>query len=116
MVSFVRSLASTLTQAHDADGVGRPDAALFLDHFDSNMPGYGELRGEVESLITENEVGSSIEILTDNGTDQKRVLELDWILEIPDQQPRRKLVSCTIARKKKEWKITGFNPIDFFKN
>jgi hypothetical protein len=116
VVLFVRSLASTLTQAHDADGVDRPDAMLFLDHFDPNMPGYAELRDDVESLITEDEVGSSIEILTDNGTHGKRVLELDWILEIPDQQPRRKLVTCTIERKKKDWKITGFNPIDFFKN
>ena len=115
VVSFVRSLAAALANAHDADGQGRNDAGPFLDHFDNSMPGYAALRDEVEALVTRAEVGSSIEILSDRGDEHKRALELDWILEIEDQTPRRKIVKCTIEREKKEWKITALEPVDFFK-
>lgn len=115
VVSFLRSVGSALSQAHDADGLGRPDAAPFLDKFDPNMPQYAALRDEIETLVTRAEVGSSVEILTDEGSDRKRDLQLDWILEIQDQRPRRQVIRCTIEREKKEWKITALNPVEFFK-
>lgn len=115
VVLFFRSLGSTLAQAHDADGLGHPDASPFLDKFDANMPGFADLRGDVETLVTRYEVGASIELLTDEGDDHKRSLQLDWIMEVPDQPTRRKLVKCTIEREKKDWKITHFEPIDLFR-
>jgi hypothetical protein len=114
VVLFVRSLASTLAQAHDADGLGRADAGPFLDHFDPKMPGFSTLRDEIESLVTRAEVGSSVEILSDEGDSSKRTLKLDWILEIQDQRPRRQLITCTIERQKKDWKITAIEPLTFF--
>ena len=79
------------------------------------MVGYATLRDEIESLLSAAEVGSAIEIVTDEGDDQKRTLELDWVLEITDQQPKRAILKCTIARQGKKWKITALDPIEFFK-
>jgi len=116
VVSFIRSVGSALAQAHDADGLGRPDASPFLDKFDPNMPGYSTLRDEIETLVTRAAVGASIEILMDQGDDHRRSLQLDWILEIQDERPRRQVIKCTIERRNKDWKITSFEPIDFFKD
>lgn len=115
VVTFFRTVAATLAEAHDSDGNGRPDARPFLENFDPNMPGYSQLRDEIETLVTAAEVGSSVEILSDAGDENKRVLQLDWILEIQDRPTRRQIVRCTIAREKKEWKITALEPVDFFK-
>lgn len=115
VVLFFRSVGSSLAEAHDADGLGHPDASVFLSKFDPNMPGYSEVRDDIESLVTEYQVGASIELLTDEGDANQRVLQLDWILEVPDHAPRRKLVKCTIEREKKDWKITRFEPLDLFK-
>jgi hypothetical protein len=115
VIYFLRSATQALADAHREDERRRSDAAPFLDHFDDAMPGYAELRDEVETLIARAEVGSVIEIVTDEGDDQKRTMELDWVLEIKDQRPRRKILKCTIEKRKKQWKITALEPIEFFK-
>ncbi|MGD1092011.1 MAG: hypothetical protein ABSB35_08455 [Bryobacteraceae bacterium] len=106
VVEFFRDVAGDLAQNNPSE---------FLDHFDRNMVGYATLRDEIESLLSAAEVGSAIEIVTDEGDDQKRTLELDWVLEITDQQPKRAILKCTIARQGKKWKITALDPIEFFK-
>lgn len=86
-----------------------------MDRFDPSMPRYAELRNNVEALVTRAEVGSAIEIVTDSGDEHRRELQLDWLLEIQDQQPRRKIVKCTIEKRGKDWKFTSIDPVDFFK-
>jgi hypothetical protein len=115
VVQFLRSAAQALASAHGGDLRAKNDAGPFLEHFDSGMPRYAELRDEVETLVERAEVGSAIEIVTDEGDDSKRKLELDWVLEVQDQRPRRAILKCTVEKKKKAWKITGLEPIEFFK-
>ena len=115
VVDFLHSTAAALASAHDPQSTGRPDARPFLEQFDPAMPGFAELRAEVEELVSRAEVGAAIEVASDEGDDNKRVLQLDWVLEIEDQRPRRKIVKCTIERMHKVWKITALDPIDFFK-
>lgn len=110
MVTFVRTTAAALAEAHDDH-----NARQFLDRFDSAMPGFATLRDEVEELVARAEVGSAIEIATETGDENRRVLELDWVLEIQDKPPRRKVVQCTVEKRGKDWKITSLEPIDFFK-
>jgi len=110
MVNFLRSMAADLAQAHEDH-----NARQFMDHFDSAMPGFAQLRDEVEDLAGRGEIGSVIEIATESGEDDRRTLELDWVLEIQDQAPRRKVVKCTVEKRGKNWKITSLEPIDFFK-
>jgi hypothetical protein len=111
VIDFFSSAASAL--AND-------DAAAFLDHFDRNLPEYAALRGEVEGLLAAYDVGSTIEVVSDEGDNQKRSLALDWLL-ITDEKAanhgghatRRRIVTCQIERRGKHWKITkiGTEPL-----
>lgn len=115
VTDFLASAASALSEAHSIYPTVASDAGPFLDHFDSNMPGYTDLRNNVEALVAEAMVGSSIEVVSDTGNDQKRTMELDWILDIENQALRRQIVKVTIEKQKKKWKFTSLSPIDFFK-
>jgi hypothetical protein len=61
------------------------------------------------------EVGSAIEIVSDSGDEHRRALELDWVLEIQDQRPRRQVLKCTIEKHGRNWKFTSLEPVEFFK-
>jgi hypothetical protein len=105
VVDLFRTAAEALTQ-NDASG--------FLSKFDRNMPEYDKLRDEVEKLVTSMHVGSTIEIVNDGGDGQKRALELDWVLEVEDQQPRRQILKCRIERRGRNWRIVALEPVAFF--
>jgi hypothetical protein len=105
-----------------AEGLINDDAASFLDQFDSDMPGYAALQNNVTGLLAAYDVGSTIEEITDVGDDQKRTVEMDWLLILTQkgvanspQQTRRQGVKCTVERRGKYWKITALEPVDFFK-
>ena len=116
VLSFLHALGTDLANAHP-DPVNNPEGSArpFLDHFDPAMPGYAKLRDEVEDLTARGQVGSVIEIASDSGDERRRVMELDWVLEIENKPPRRQLVKCTIGKKGRSWKITEFAPVEFFK-
>jgi hypothetical protein len=90
------------------------DSAAFLDKFDRNMPSYNSLRDEILALLDHSEVGSDVEIASDEGDAQKRALQLDWLLRIDNDQPRRQIIKCRIERQGKRWKITSIEPVEFF--
>ena len=110
VIQFLRTTATALANGHDEGS-----AQQFLDNFDRTMPDYAALADAVEGLVARSEIGSAVEIVTDSGDDKKRALELDWVLEVEDQLPRRKILKCTIERKGKNWKFTSLEPVDFFK-
>lgn len=115
VVDFIAGAANALSDAHSIYPTIPSSAEPFLDYFDPNMPGFTMLRDDVEALVAEAAVSSSIEIADDQGNDQKRKLDLDWILQIENQPTRRMIVKCTIEKRKNQWKFTSFDPIDFFK-
>ena len=105
-----------------AEGLINDDSASFLDSFDRNMSGYADLQDNVKGLLAAYNVGATIEEITDVGDDQKRTVELDWLLILSQkgatnspQQTRRQVVKCTVERRGKQWKITAIEPIDLFK-
>ncbi len=99
-----------------SDSLANRDADVFLDQFDSHMPGIDPLRDEIRDLTaTTQEIGSTIDVITDEGDGQKRSLELDWLLTIDENQPRRQIVKCQIERQGKNWKITRLEPVTFFR-
>jgi hypothetical protein len=106
VLETLRMLADSLSQG-DSDG--------FLAKFDYKMPGYQTLRNEIEVLSQTEGVGSAIEVLSDEGDNQKRALDLDWVLEIADERPRRDSVHCELEREGKQWKIVKLDPVEFFK-
>ena len=105
VLNFFRTAAEALADK-DADG--------FLEHFDPKMPGYGQLSSDVQSLLDRSEVSSSIEFVSDQGDARKRSLQLDWLLQIDQDPPRRKIVQCAIEKRGTKWKIVSFDPVGFF--
>jgi hypothetical protein len=98
------------------------DAAAFLDHFDQNMPEYVTLRTDIEGMLAAYDVGSTIEVVSDDGDDQIRSVELDWLLLASRkdainsaQETRRQVVKCRLERRGKRWKITSLEPVDLFR-
>jgi hypothetical protein len=105
-----------------AEGLINDDAASFLDSFDRNMPGYAALQDNAKGLLAAYNVGATIEEITDEGDNRKRIVELDWLLILSQkgatnspQQTRRQVVKCTVERRGKQWKITSLEPADFFR-
>ena len=105
-----------------AEALTNDDSAAFLDKFDRNMPGYATLETNIQGLLAAYDVGSTIEVVNDDGDNDKRTVELDWLLIATEknavnsaQQTRRRVVKCTVERRGKQWKITALEPVDFFK-
>lgn len=105
-----------------ADALANADVPRFMSGFDDATPGYLTLQNNVESLVAGHDVESKIEVVTDEGEQDKRSLALDWVLIARDRSDpngsgvtRREVVKCKIERRGKKWKITAFEPIEFFK-
>jgi len=106
-----------------ADALANDDANAFLDKFDRNMAGYAAFRDEIVGLLASHDVGSTIEVVNDEGDERKRSLDLDWLLVISEKnsangtnETRRKVLKCRIERHGKQWKITALEPLEFFRD
>jgi len=106
-----------------AEALANDDANTFLAKFDRNMTGYASLRDEIVGLLAAHDVGSTIEVVNDEGDDQKRSLDLDWLLVISEKnsangqtETRRRVLKCQVERQGKQWKITALEPLDFFRD
>jgi hypothetical protein len=92
----------------------------FRQAFDRNMPGYQTLETNVTALVSVYEVGSTIEPLSQEGDSRTQTVELDWFLELVEQQDetnvtrRRERVRCRLVKNGKKWKITSLEPVAFF--
>jgi hypothetical protein len=105
ILDFFRTAAETLADK---------DAGAFLNHFDPKMPGYDRLSSDVRSLLDRSEVSSSIEVVSDQGDAHKHTIELDWLLQVDQDAPRRGIVKCAIEKQGTKWKIVSFDPLGFF--
>jgi len=106
-----------------AEALANDDANAFLDKFDRNMAGYAAFRDEIVGLLASHDVGSTIEVVNDEGDERKRSLDLDWLLVISEKnsgngqnETRRRVLKCRIERQGKQWKITALEPVDFFRD
>jgi hypothetical protein len=99
-----------------SEALANQDAEAFLDQFDPKMPQYEKLRNEIQDLFgMAQEIGSTVDVISDEGDGLKRTLELDWLLKIDTDEPRRQIVKCQVEKQGKKWKITALEPVDFFK-
>lgn len=119
VIDFFATVASSLADA--GRDVDRPiadqprEASPFLDHFDKSMPGYTEFASQIQDMLGAGEVQTSIDFVNTEGDNQKRTLDLDWVIQCEGETPKRAVIKCTIAKRGKKWKITSLAPIDFFK-
>ncbi len=104
--------------ASEAGALSAGKAELFLDAFDKGMPDFDKLRYNVVGLLSQAEVGCSIEITGNEGDDEERTLTLDWILTIDRKDDnagttrRQKTVKCRLKKTGKKWRIVLFEPLD----
>ncbi len=103
-----------------ADAMADRKAAAFTEAFDPAMPGFGKLRAQVAALLETNDAESTIEWRKNQGDDQNRTVQLNWLLEITARNGaasvthRRAEVACQLAKKSGKWRIVSFTPQDFF--
>lgn len=96
------------------------NADQFMKGFDRSMPGYRMLAANVEALLQQADVQSSVEVLSDDGTAASRMLELDWFLQFVEPKPggeakrRRERVRCTLTYQGKKWRINLMEPLSLF--
>jgi hypothetical protein len=115
--------ADVLTTVTDAAAaLVNDDASAFLDQFDRNMPGFTNLRDNVQGLLGASEVVSTIEPISNQGDGRRQSVELDWLLAINDKnqigirkETRRAIVKCQLEHQGKRWKIVALEPADFFR-
>jgi len=96
------------------------NAAQFMSFFDREMPGYPALATDIAALVLQADLHSSIEVLRNEGDGAARTVELDWYLQIVEQQDaggstqRRERIRCRLAKQKNKWKIAALEPLSFF--
>jgi hypothetical protein len=84
------------------------------------MPDYDTMKNNVTALVNEGEISSSIQPLTEVGTDQAYKIDLDWLLEVRSLEQdgplvrRREVVHLELRKEKKHWKVVALKPLDFF--
>ncbi len=96
------------------------EAVRFLSSFDRAMAGYEELRNDVTALLAQAEVQSSIDLVSNEGDDRSRMVEVDWLLvikrpaEVAAETRRQQHVKCKVEKQGKRWRIVSLAPAGFF--
>jgi hypothetical protein len=111
VAAVVTDMAGALTEVN---------VPKFMAAFNKDMPGYGTLENNVTALVKQAEVSSAIQPLSEDGDDQARSIDLDWVLEVRSLEQdgpivhRREVIHCELRREKKRWKIVALKPLEFF--
>ena len=101
----------------------------FLAAFDKAMPGYQKLSDNVTALLHGFDIQSSVEFNKNEGDDQKREVEADWLMilhpvengmyaspkgEVMASDRREQVLKCTVAKQGRKWKMVALGPVEFF--
>jgi hypothetical protein len=103
-----------------ASALSEGDAAGFMRLFDRQMPGVNALAANVEALLAQAEVQSSISFLSDEGDEARRSVEVEWAMQIREKREagrvvrRRQTVKCRLERQGRRWVVAAFEPAAFF--
>ena len=112
------SAVSTLTNRPPDNSPVNP--SWFFRSVDPSMPDLEKLRAELTALLRRGEVESSLDMVSNEGDDQTRTLEVDWSMQILDDQTqiaaiqKEKRVQIRMSWQGKRWRIVSLQPLDFF--
>lgn len=107
-------LASAAAALSENNGPG------FLKQFDKAMPGYGRLQTDVEALLAGSEVSCSVDVLRDEGDEQKRSVAVDWSVRVHPKSAtgqmidREETLELELTKAGSKWKITGVSKTRLF--
>ncbi len=121
VLSVVTSMAAALTEV-DAAGTSivRGNVPQFMAAFSKEIPDYETLKSNVTALVSEGEISSTVEPLSEEAGDLTYKIDLDWFLQVTSPESdgplvrRREVVHCEFRKEKKHWKIVALKPLDFF--
>lgn len=103
-----------------ASALSEGNGLVFLDRVEHSMPEYEKLQRNILALVEQNELLAAIDVIADEGDDQTRAVQVDWLLQIRSREEtgalvrRREIVKCRLVRPKKKWKVASLDPITFF--
>jgi hypothetical protein len=103
-----------------AAGLSEDNAEAFLARIERTTPEYEKLKADIPALLSQAELTSSVSLLKDEGDDSKRVVDLDWFLEIRGKTAdgpivrRREVIHCTLEKHAKTWRVMSMKPADLF--
>ncbi len=103
-----------------AAALAEPNDAAFMQPISKSFPQHGLVQRQVTALVQANDVVSSISLVSNEGDDQRRTIEVDWYLEIQPRAPggslnrRRENVKLSLTKTGKRWMITSLSPVEFF--
>jgi hypothetical protein len=117
--------AAAAEQAFDlftglASRLADDNAEGFMADIDTSLPGYADLRANVTALVAQASVQSSVVLLSNEGTDTVRTVELDWYLQLAGRAGtqaitrRREIVKCRVEKTGKKWKVFTLTPLGLF--
>ena len=121
VIEVVTSMAAALTEVSGlGGGLVHGNVSKFMSAFSKDMPNYATLENNVTALVRQAEISSSIQTVSEDGDDQARTIDLDWVMQVRSLQEdgpivrRREVIHCDFRKEKKHWKIVSLKPIDFF--
>ena len=82
---------------------GKPE--VFLAVFDKAMPGFERLGDSLVGLMARMEIGCGVDVLSNEGDDEARVLTLNWILRMDGKDG-----SVGSSRREKTLRIGACDP------
>jgi len=103
-----------------ASALSEGNGLAFLDRVDHSMPDYEKLQRNILALVEQNEIIAAIDVLADEGDEQTRAVQVDWLLQLRAREEtgplvrRRETVKCRLERVKKKWKVASLDPISLF--
>jgi hypothetical protein len=120
VIDVITTMAGALSEISNGVASRSVNVSRFMSAFSKDMPDRDTLEKNVTALANSADLSSSIEPLTEDGDDQARKIDLDWLLEIRSLEQdgplvrRREVVHCELRKEKKQWKVVALTPIDFF--
>jgi hypothetical protein len=93
----------------------------FLATFDSKMPGYQQLVQDITALTLLGPIESSVELITNDGDDHARSVEVEWTLHVLNrdtsigQLHRDQRLKLHLEWQGKHWRVTSIDHPEFFR-
>jgi hypothetical protein len=111
----ITNVVSTLASA-----LSENNPQLFLRTLDHDMPAYHQLEHDLTALVADTDIGCTIELTRNSGSETGQQADLDWYMVLRSQQDqnvierRRTKVTIKIEKHGKKWLITSFTPLTIF--
>ncbi len=103
-----------------ASDLQNQNAPPSMSQFDPAAPGFDALKNNVAALWNQFQIEASFDLLSNQGSDTGRTLEVDCTLTLNDPQglsasiTRRQTVTCGMRKEGGRWRIVSLTPAGLF--